>query len=63
MLAYMRNEEGLIYIKKKTLKIWPLDQAKIAQERRWWQLAIEPILRLGLLGMVWNDWHKRTYTR
>jgi hypothetical protein len=63
MLAYMRNEEGLIHIENKTLKMWLLDQAKIAQERRWWQRVIESILRLGLLGMLWNDWYKHTYTR
>jgi len=63
-LAYMLNEEGLINLKNKTLKIRLLDQVKIAQERLWWQLVnlTVPILLLGLLGVLWNYWYRRIYT-
>lgn len=64
-LAYMLNEEGLIHLKNKTLKVRLFDQAKIEQERLWWQLInlMAPIFLLGLLGVLWHYWHKRTYTR
>ena len=64
-LAYVLNEEGLINLKNKTLKIRLLDQVKLDQERRWWQLMnlVVPLLLLGLLGAVWNYLYKRIYTR
>jgi ABC-2 type transport system permease protein len=53
-LAHMLNEEGLINLKHKTLKIRLLDQVKLEQKRRWWQLKnlMAPILLLGLLGGI-----------
>jgi gliding-associated putative ABC transporter substrate-binding component GldG len=65
VLAYMLNEEGLIKLKNKSLKIRLLDQVKLAQERRWWQLMnlIVPILLLGLLGVLWNYLYKSIYTK
>lgn len=64
-LAYMLNEEGLIKLKNKSLKIRLLDQVRLAQERRWWQLMnlVVPILLLGLLGVLWNYLYKSIYTK
>jgi ABC-2 type transport system permease protein len=63
-LAYMLNEEGLINLKNKTLKIRLLDQVHLETNRVWWQFTnlMLPILLLGLLGVLWNYWYKNTYT-
>jgi len=65
MLAYMVSEEGLINLKNKNLRVRVLDQVKVVQERLWWQLVnlVIPMLFLGLLGLLWNYIHWRTYTR
>ena len=64
-LAYMLNEEGLINLRHKTLKIRLLDQVRLEQKRIWWQLInlIVPLLLLGLLGVSWNYLYKNAYTR
>ncbi len=64
-LAYVLQEDGLINLKHKTLKIRLLDQVKVEQERLFYQLTdlIAPILLLGLLGLIWNYVHKITYKK
>ena len=64
-LAYMLNEEGLIGLKNKTLKIRLLDKVRIVQERLAWQLLnlLAPMLLLGALGLLWNYLYRRAYTR
>ena len=65
VLAYMLNEEGLINLKNKSLKIRLLDPAKTSQERLKWQLInlIAPLAFLMLLALVWNYIARITYRR
>ncbi|XWN35046.1 MAG: gliding motility-associated ABC transporter substrate-binding protein GldG [Roseivirga sp.] len=64
-LAYMLQEEGLINVKNKELKVRLLDPVKITQDRLFWQLVnlLAPLVALLLLGLAWNYGYKKAYTK
>ncbi len=61
MIDYLVDEDGLIEIRSKELKIRPLDKAKIKEERTKWQLLnlVVPILVLIAFGIGKMFWRKR----
>ncbi len=62
-LAYMLNDQGLLHLKNKTLKIRLLDQVKITENRLTYQLInlTIPLLLLALLALLWHHWARKTY--
>lgn len=64
-LAYLTNENGLIVARNKEVQIRPLDPIQAEEERLFWQvlnLAV-PVLLIIILGIVFNYWRRRRYTR
>ena len=62
---YLLDDDGLINIRSKEVKVAFLDQAKIAKEKTKWQTIniVLPLLILGLFGFVFNFLRKRKYTK
>jgi hypothetical protein len=65
MIAYLTDENGLINARNKEIKIRPLDQAKVNQDRLFWQVInlVVPILVVIALGFARAYWRKRKYAR
>jgi ABC-2 type transport system permease protein len=64
-LAFLTNEDGLIVARNKEVQIRPLDPIQAAEERLFWQILnlAGPVLLVIILGIVFNYWRKRRYTR
>lgn len=62
---YLLDDDGLINIRTKEVKVAFLDQVKIAKEKTKWQLIniVLPLLILGLFGFVFNVLRKKKYTK
>jgi len=62
---YLLDDDGLINIRSKEVKVAFLDQAKIANEKSKWQVIniVLPLLFLGLFGFVFNFFRKRKYAK
>jgi gliding-associated putative ABC transporter substrate-binding component GldG len=63
MLGYLTDENGLIKVRNKEVKIRPLDRAKIASEKMKWQainLAM-PLVLLVVFGIIRSVLRKRKY--
>lgn len=63
-LNYLTDQEGLIQLRSKELKIRLLDRAKIQEHHLEWQLinTILPVLVVIILGIIYNYLRKRKYT-
>ncbi len=63
MIAYLTDENGLINARNKEIKIRPLDQAKVNQDRLYWQVLnlVVPIVLVIVLGIVRAYWRRRKY--
>ena len=61
---YLLDDDGLINLRNKSLKINLLDKQKAFQERSFWQFfnVILPLLLLAIFGFVFNYLRKRKYT-
>lgn len=64
-LAYLTNEDGLIVARNKEVQIRPLDPIQAKEERLFWQVLnlAGPVVLIIILGLVFNYWRKRRYTR
>lgn len=64
-LAYLTNENGLIVARNKEVQIRPLDPIQAEEERLFWQVLnlAGPVLLIIILGIVFNYWRRRRYTR
>lgn len=65
MVAYLTDENGLIRVRNKEVKIRPLDRERIIKEKTKWQalnLAL-PVVGLTLFGVVRAYFRKRKYAR
>ncbi|WP_055436774.1 gliding motility-associated ABC transporter substrate-binding protein GldG [Lacinutrix algicola] len=62
---YLLDDDGLINIRSKEVKVAFLDQAKIAKEKTKWQTIniVLPLLLLGLFGFIFNFLRKRKYAK
>ncbi|NVK53514.1 MAG: gliding motility-associated ABC transporter substrate-binding protein GldG [Flavobacteriaceae bacterium] len=60
---YLLDDEGLINLRNKSLKINLLDKQRAYQERSFWQLfnIVLPIVLLVIFGIVFNYLRKRKY--
>jgi ABC-2 type transport system permease protein len=65
MVAYLTNENGLIHVRTKEVKIRPLDKEKIKNERTYWQLInlVLPIAVLIIFGIVRSYLRKMKYAK
>lgn len=63
-LSYMLDEDGLITARSKDIKIRPLDDVKVNQEKLKWQLinVVIPVVLVILYGVVRFYLRKRKYT-
>ncbi|NER17502.1 gliding motility-associated ABC transporter substrate-binding protein GldG [Spongiivirga citrea] len=60
---YLLNDDGLINIRSKEIKIAFLDQQKVVEERTKWQAInlVVPLIVLGLFGFVFNLFRRKKY--
>lgn len=65
MVKYLCDDNGLLNLRNRDVKLRLLDRKKVVQERTTWQLVnmIIPSLLLILLGISWHYVRKRRYTR
>lgn len=63
MLAHLTNENGIIQVRSKEIKIRPLDKDKVASERTMWQLINIglPLIAIVLFGVVRSFIRKKQY--
>ena len=63
MLAHLTNENGIIQVRSKEIKIRPLDKDKVAAERTKWQLIniVLPLLVIIVFGLVRSFIRKKQY--
>jgi gliding-associated putative ABC transporter substrate-binding component GldG len=61
---YLLDDDGLINLRNKSLKINLLDKQKAFAERSFWQFfnVVLPLLLLAIFGFVFNYLRKRKYT-
>ncbi|WP_297338476.1 gliding motility-associated ABC transporter substrate-binding protein GldG [Algoriphagus sp.] len=62
---YLINPEGIIASRTRTFQIRPLNRAKIAQQKSYWQLinVLGPVFTLLLIGSVISFIRKRKYSK
>lgn len=62
---YLLDDEGLLNLRKKSLKINLLDKQKAFQEYFFWQLfnIILPLVLLAIFGIVFNYLRKKKYSK
>ncbi|APY00140.1 gliding motility-associated ABC transporter substrate-binding protein GldG [Lacinutrix venerupis] len=62
---YLLDDDGLINIRSKEVKVAFLDQVKIAKEKTKWQVLniVLPLLILGLFGFIFNFLRQRKYVK
>ncbi len=65
MVKYLCDDNGLLNLRNRDVKLRLLDRKKVVQERTAWQLVnmIIPSLLLVLFGISWHYIRKRRYTR
>jgi ABC-2 type transport system permease protein len=63
IIAYMADENGLINVRSKEIKIRPLDKDKSIQYRTYWQVINIgfPLVLLLAFGLIRAFWRKRQY--
>ena len=63
-IDYLLDDDGLINLRNKSLKINLLDKQKAFQERSFWQLfnVVLPLVLLAFFGVVFNYIRRRKYT-
>ncbi|MFT5761590.1 MAG: ABC-2 type transport system permease protein [Polaribacter sp.] len=61
---YLLDDDGLINLRNKSLKINLLDKQKAFEERSFWQFfnVVLPLVLLAIFGVVFNYLRKRKYT-
>jgi gliding-associated putative ABC transporter substrate-binding component GldG len=61
---YLLDDNGLINLRNKSLKINLLDKQKAFEERSFWQLfnVVLPLVLLAIFGIVFNYLRRRKYT-
>jgi hypothetical protein len=59
-MAYLTDENGLITVRNKEVRIRPLDRERIASGKTKWQLInlVLPLLMIVLYGIV-RAWNRR----
>jgi len=62
---YLLDDDGLINIRSKEIKVAFLDQQKIIKEKTKWQVIniLIPILLLALFGFIFNYRRTKKYSR
>lgn len=60
ILAYLTDEDGLITVRSKEIKIRPLDRARVSSEKTKWQVINLglPLVIVVLFGMA-RAWHRK----
>ena len=61
----MMDDQGLITARNKEIKIRPLDEVKVSQERLFWQVINLglPVVLIVVYGLLRYYWRKRRFTR
>jgi ABC-2 type transport system permease protein len=63
-MNYLVDENGLISIRSRELKLRLLDRTKINESKLFWQLfnTVLPVTIVALLGIAWFIYRKKKYT-
>ena len=64
LVSFLINENGIINIRSKEIKIRPLDKNKIASDKTFWQSVnlVLPVLIMIMIGMALGFWRKRKFS-
>ena len=64
LLDYLTDEDGLVQVRSKEIKIRPLDLVKVKEEKTKWQMinVVAPLLFIFLLGFFKYYLRKRKFT-
>ena len=64
LLDYLTDEDGLIMVRAKEIKIRPLDKVKVKEEKVKWQMINVglPVLIILLMGLTKYYFRKRKFT-
>lgn len=62
---YLTNPEGIIASRTRSFQIRPLNRAKIAQQKSYWQLinVLGPVLSLLMIGSLISFFRRRKYSK
>ncbi|MEZ4934153.1 MAG: hypothetical protein R2788_18765 [Saprospiraceae bacterium] len=62
-VEYLKDEDGIIEVRSKDIKLRLMNTAKAEEEKTMWQLLniVAPILFLIIFGIVYNAMRKRKY--
>ncbi len=64
LLNYLTDEDGLVMVRAKQIKIRPLDKVKVQEEKAKWQVinVVLPLLLILVLGILKSYLRKRKFT-
>ena len=64
LLGYLTDEDGLVHVRSKEIKIRPLDLIKVKEEKIKWQVinVVAPLVLIFLLGFLKYYFRKRKFT-
>lgn len=62
-IEYLLDDGGVLTARSKELKLRPLNQVKVEEEKTFWQVlnVLAPLLILALSGMLYFLWRKKKY--
>lgn len=65
LVDYLLNDESLIQLRNREVKLRLLNQSKIKTEKLYWQAinVAVPVLLLIIIGVLQHYWRKRKYTQ
>lgn len=65
IVDYLMNDEQLISLRNREVKLRLLDQAKVKEKKTTWQIVnvVLPLLLLTVIGLGQQIWRKRKYSR
>ena len=64
-LEYMTGNAGIVALRNKDVPLRLLNPQKVSEQRLQWQLIniAVPVLLVLLIGFVYMQWRKRTYSK
>jgi len=64
-VSYLSDDDGIISIRSREIKIRLLDRTRIASNELFWQIlnVVAPIVLIVVFGIAWNTARKQRYTK
>ena len=65
VISYLTDDTDLMQLRAREIKLRMLNKTKLAKERLKWQIVnlVLPVLLVILIGILYNIYRKRFYTR